>query len=512
MPTHNLKISYFIRKHNALKTNTYSIVHYALFMIWSLCCCSSFSLSAQEQLGIRLDNYGGINTVLLNPANGTQSPFLWDINLAKAAVFVSNNYVFIENKNVFDILQSLPQLEAVLRSDMEEATDLTAETLVIDFFDNQRKRYFATAIGVMGPSALVQLPNQQSLGLFTRFRTAFLAQSVSTTLSYYTYYNRPFEETFSIFPFQGTAMSWTELGLHYGKNFDTYDGKVGIALNARLLQGHEAVYFQNDSRIRYTKFPGDTISTNKVDVRFGWTNSNTESDSFNLERNGSGFAVDLGFNYLLGTYNDTYRWKIGLSLIDIGYIRFNKNAQQHQAQRDSLIFYAFEDYETFTEVSDIDELVALFSEQTLGDSEASFVADQFSVLLPAAFSLQLDFAFAKNLYLNATAIQRLNFQKASLHRGNLLALTPRFESRWISAALPLVVYNMNHFRIGAAVRLAFLTLGTEHLGSLFTRSNLSGTDFYVALKINPFKTNFGGKGQKRNKNKVKCPAITTKKR
>lgn len=68
----------------------------------------------------------------------------------------------------------------------------------------------------------------------------------------------------------------------------------------------------------------------------------------------------------------------------------------------------------------------------------------------------------------------------------ILVVTPRFESRWWGASLPLSILNYEQVRIGLAARLAFLTIGTDHLLSFVGQKKLSGTDFYLSLKINAF--------------------------
>lgn len=461
------------------------------------------SLFAQEQLGLRLDNYSGVNTILLNPANSLNSPYKWDVNLGEVSLFAANNYVYLEKTNLFFILNNSSALDVVTRPEIDEETKFTAQTLIADFFDDKKKRFVNLTASVVGPSALVQLPNRQMVGLLTRARVGVTAQAVSSSLSYYTYFNRPFEETFSILPFQTSVLAWSELGLHYAKGFSTYDGEATFGFTLKYLQGYESAYFQNNDRIRYTKLPDNIVSTTHADIQFGLTRTNTTGETANIQRNGQGIAFDLGFNFLITEFDDTYKWKIGAALLDIGRIHFNKNAERHLVGQDSLLNIRAEDYEFVTEVTDLDDVIQLFSEQSLGDAEASFVQNSFGIWLPAAFSLQVDYAFTNFLYLNATLVQRLAFQSPSLRRGNLIALTPRYESRWISAALPLSVYNGQQLRIGGAIRLAFLTIGSEHLGSFFSRSSFSGTDIYMAIKINPFHLNSNKKG-KRNKGKVRC--------
>ena len=114
-------------------------------------------------------------------------------------------------------------------------------------------------------------------------------------------------------------------------------------------------------------------------------------------------------------------------------------------------------------------------------------------------------AIRENVYINATLVQRIPIGDISVERGNLFALTPRYESRWISAFLPVSVYNWQQVQVGTAVRLAFLTFGTENIGSFLGSKSLTGADFYAAIKINPFQMGWknGGGGNRKSKS-VKC--------
>jgi hypothetical protein len=118
--------------------------------------------------------------------------------------------------------------------------------------------------------------------------------------------------------------------------------------------------------------------------------------------------------------------------------------------------------------------------------------------MPAAFSLQGDYAFTGNVFLNATLIQRFPGGALVPARGNLVALTPRFEHRWFSVSVPLSLYNWQDFRIGLAARLGFLVVGSDHLLSWVGQRDWYGTDAYIALKINPFSDG------RRKKYKVRC--------
>jgi hypothetical protein len=67
-----------------------------------------------------------------------------------------------------------------------------------------------------------------------------------------------------------------------------------------------------------------------------------------------------------------------------------------------------------------------------------------------------------------------------------LAVVPRYEQRWFSFSLPIVLNDWRSLRMGVAARLGFLYLGTDNVGSFFKKEKLTGGDFYAGLKINAF--------------------------
>ena len=70
----------------------------------------------------------------------------------------------------------------------------------------------------------------------------------------------------------------------------------------------------------------------------------------------------------------------------------------------------------------------------------------------------------------------------------------------------MIIYE--EFNVGASVRLGFITIGSENLGSIFKKSDFTGSDIYFALKVNPFNIDFGGRairsGSKNRGKKSKC--------
>ena len=57
-------------------------------------------LIAQEQLGLRLDNYSGVNAIALNPAGSATYLMGWDINLVGVGATFHNNLGYIEKASL----------------------------------------------------------------------------------------------------------------------------------------------------------------------------------------------------------------------------------------------------------------------------------------------------------------------------------------------------------------------------------------------------------------------------
>jgi hypothetical protein len=448
---------------------------------------SGFSLQAQEQLGLRTGNFAGVNGWFLNPSSHTSTPFNWDINLAEGAFFFDNNYTFLQNTRLTDLAKKPSRLNFAFGPDFDKETPPPAGSIVQDFYDDGKRRYGAVAANLAGPAFYVRLGEQHAVGLFTRARFHASGFGVSSEISYYQYFNRPFFEPFETKPFKMALATWSELGINYLYQTPTANGKLGIGISARYLQGYEGIFFNNVNSINLAKLPGDSLAGTSVHFEYGHTNSNLSSDNRRPTRNGTGVAFDLGATWLIGDEAD-YTWRIGFSILDIGRLQFNNNARLHEVNVNAERIIGFDDYNDFAMPDQLEGLLEQFSVHTLGAGAASLKDNRFGMWLPGAVSLHVDRNLGQGFFLNGMVIQGVPLGRNRMARGSLVALTPRFESRWVEFAMPVSFYHGNRMQLGLAGRVGFLTLGTDRIGSIFTRSDFNGTDFYFALKIQPFRT------------------------
>ena len=465
---------------------------YALVMVIGL--LQSQELNAQEQWGLRLGAAAGVNGLALNPASGAGFPYQADINLLSGHLFMETNYAWLRNSSIFGLVQQGTDIEMVEGRDYDLEPQAYPGAVVYDFADDARKRYLFSSATLTGPSALFHLKGGHSLGWVIQGRYAMGGQHLPNNLSYLRYDRRPDLEPFRLHRWEMGALGWAEAGLHYGKRWETASGFFQVGLTAKYLMGLEGFYFENSEDLEaYTKITGDTIAAEKMDLRFFYTGSNLGAPPFQLALNGAGFAADLGMEWTFDGEFDPYQFKFGVSLLDIGAIGFNKNAANHHAVSSKPVVLPNGDYDFVKSPEDLDNAIRLFSYQTLGDSAATFVSDQFTLWMPSAISIQGEYGFFPSLWVHGALVQQIPHPGAAIERGNAIMLAPRFEKRWFAAGLPVTLYNMEQLRVGAFVRLGPVVIGSDNFPAFLLPGRLSGGDFYFAIHW-PFNLS-GGTGR-----------------
>lgn len=463
---------------------------------------NSVSTTAQEQIGLRLENYAGINSAFINPANPLSYPLQWDLNIVSASQFADNNYAYIVESNLLKIIKNNGNIHTPL-----DESNIRPDQIELDFNVRDNNYYVSVFSQVTGPSFSVKIGDENSIGFFTNLRAAFSAQSIPNELGYYQVYQNQVTTPLEVEPSIAVGMVWSEIGLSYARKIYTGDGYLGIGGSFKFLNGYEAGFAENRTAFTAIQQVADTFSLNTPDIEFGYTTSNVDmvdGNNFSKSRNGGGVALDLGVTYVYEGNEDNYKLKLGASILDFGRIKFDRNADKYRVGYDGTMEFTSADYRDFTTP---DEVAEELSQQIYGNLTDIKVANQFSVWLPTALSLQADYMVMPMFYVNGLLVQRFPKIGVGVQRGNMMSVTPRFEHRWFSAALPLVVYNYSHFNVGASLRLGFLTIGSDNLGSLIGNSDFYGTDFYVGLKINPFDLGLnlgGGGGFGGGGKKVKC--------
>ncbi|MCC6726944.1 MAG: hypothetical protein IT258_20755 [Saprospiraceae bacterium] len=476
--------------------------HTAIVFAVSLMLCTT--VFSQEQLGLRLETYAGVSSLAINPTGNLNNPLKWDVSLVGAGVFLENNYVFLKNTSLLRLYRHRNDAEFILAEDKEGPT--ADKVFIADFFNNRAKRFAVVNAIAMGPALAVRIGHQHSVGIFANNRTMGGSVNIPNQFSYYKYDARPFNESFEIPKFQVAEMSWREFGLNYAFSVPVRKGAVGLGLSLKFIRGIDATFLETLSPYQHTRQPGNIITAGLPNSQFGFAQGTSFQNNIIIDKaSGRGLGLDLGISYQA----KGSKLKLSAALMDLGRIKFDNDAQAHRLDLDSTISIDLDDYGQFKSKDELEQIVNNFGKNSLSDPDATLDGTSFKMALPAALNLQADYAVTEQFYVNALLMQRLPSLQPGPKRGNLLAITPRWQHRWFSASLPVSVYNWSRVHVGFAARLGWLVIGSDNMASWFFNKNLTGTDFYIALKVNPFeirKRNEGGpeKHQYGRRGKVKC--------
>lgn len=441
----------------------------------------------QEQLGLRLSNYSGIHGTLFNPAFSVTSPVSWNLNVLALGAFAENNYIFIMDAGIVQMIGNRSGFRFANSGNAEAVSESAPKTegLQYDFTTGALRKEGYICSFVTGPSAMFHI-RKHAFGIFFNVRTTVSANRIPSSLGYYDLDALVAGDTLFVKPLKMAGMAWSEAGVNYGKNILRKGRHVldaGVSL--KFLQGYEGFFFQSHQHTTI-RINIDSMTYQSAHVTYGLASGITgygdAATAYKLQARGFGASADIGAVYQVESNSGkrSYDWKLGFALLDFGKINFTKNAQKHEIDTDAPFNFVQGEYkgiENFTEV------FQLLSAQSLNDPYASYAGSSFGIWMPAGITFFVERAITKNFYLNATAVRRLRFGSAVVERGNLWAITPRFEHKWLEVHVPIALFNDTHFRFGTAIRMGPLVIGTDNLSSWFIPHDFTGSDIYVALKF-----------------------------
>jgi len=451
-------------------------------LLFVSCCIQSFS---QEQLGLRTGNYSGIHGTMLNPAFNVRSPLPWDVNLIAAGAFAENNYILIKDASPLRIMRNRSGFTLAGSQNGEAASG--GDGLEYDFTTGSRKKAGYLSSFATAPSAMFHI-RKHTFGIFFNVRSVTSANRIPASLGYYDLDALETGDVLHVKPLKMAGMAWSEAGINYGRNIFTKGKHVldgGVTL--KFLQGYEAFFFHNHEPTSIT-IHVDSMTYESASVTYalasGVTGYGDAATPYDLKARGYGASGDIGVMYYIRPDKKReYDWKLGFALLDFGKIVFSKDAQVHSIVTDESFAFVQGEYEGIENFSDV---FRVLSDQSLDNPDASRVDDRFSIWTPAGVSLSAERAITHYFYINAAVVRRLRFPGAVPERDNIWSLTPRLEHRWFELSVPLVLYNDRDIRLGTAIRLGPLVIGSDNLTGWFGSRDFSGSDFYFALKINSF--------------------------
>ena len=430
----------------------------------------------QERLGLRIGNYSGIHGAMFNPALPSESPLKWEVSLFSGGAFFEQNYMYFEKTSIARLIKA--EAEQIFRSPRKFSGLGTAEA--------------------HGPSFMFKVKDH-TFGFFAGGRAWANINRADGDLNYD---NVRDSVIFigNIQPFTAGVMAWGEVGLNYSHeimktSFFTITGGI----NFKFLLGLDGAHLWNKNRFDMLK-TDDGVRFVDPKVRMAYaSNYNDEGYEYN-GFNGYGAAVDIGVTI---TDNDAitakrhHYWKLGLSLLDFGFIRFSKDAHVHLLDSEDTLTFSRDGFQNFNTLDDV-AITTNLEVLNSFDPRGTEVKNSFGMWLPTAAAVYMDYALADYVYITGAATIPFAFRHPSVRRKGMFSITPRFEMSYIEIGVPVVMFQYRYPRIGTYLRLGPLTIGTDNLNSFILPGRLDGSDFYISLK-------FHGKLKEKRMNPGRCP-------
>lgn len=440
------------------------ILKFGLFLIGFLLLINKTN---SQHLGAATDNYVTTQKVIYNPASIADPKPFSDFRIVGISQLLQNNYIY------------LPR------------ADFTSEPL--DNYDPSKKYNLYAESDIYGP-AFTRAFEHRAFSINIRVRNHVIGRKVPASVAKFAFEGLTYEplhdEVFDEKRFMIKNMAWGELGLSYAQIVQRRGNSILTAGGTlKLLNGVSNISFIANE-LKYSVDSADLDALNykgKLVLTLPGGNQ------------GWGTGIDIGIEYkrmfkdnnshhiphsLKGQCQvKDYKYKIGLSMVDLGFINFKKSTANYKFNNDELYLqnYVASPPSGITDIErKVDEAIAA-SGADVQKKDKSFST------LPLTFILQGDYNFENNIYLNAQLLigmQQYNF--AGAERMSTFTLTPRYELEKLTVALPISVYRYGKPGVGIYARLWWLSVGMNNVVPILAKKDLYNVDVYASVNIPVF--------------------------
>lgn len=456
---------------------------------------------AQNFTGYQYNNYQTVGGAIFNPANIANSRYKFDINLFSVNAAGGTNAYNVKRSSLFKMNFS----------DWVEGKDFYK-------VKNGKDKNAFTNFDLIGPSLMWSIDQKNSVAITTRVRGLANERNLDNSVFQLVGNSNPdfFNTNLSLNNFRSNVHGFADVGVTYGrvlfqdehhlikggitaKYVIGFAGSSATANNFSVNMRDENSFnnLHGDINLYYSKGL-DQLSSNNSDVT--WSNLN--------KSHGVGF--DLGAVYewrpdgnitddpeeaaWLSKTKSNYKLRASLAVTDIGNVKYalSGNAKSYRLDGSDLTKDDFDMYddETLDEYLKRLQIKGILTEQGLPSS--------YKVKLPAALHANLDWQAVENFFINANADINLVGNKG-FGAGYIssVAITPRYETRWLGASMPFSYNTYNHFNWGIGFNVGVFYIGSGSILSNLVRKNVGGADAYAGVHIPIY----------RPKNKIKEPVV-----
>ena len=429
-------------------------------------------------LGLANSNYAGLQALKLNPGVLSDSRLKYDINLVSFDIFGRNNYVFIPSGAV-SLFRAIDGSQKEVPPPKDKFTEPPK-----DF-------YFSS--GLMLPSVLISL-RKHTFGFHIAGRGYVNADNVPFHIAKFMYDGIDFKPLhdieFSDGKYSVAAQGWLEYGFTYsGVLYNKRRNYFSGGLNLNFNKGLMAAYYLNTD-LQYTVPNDDTILVRKMKGELGYA----LPDGSKKIWAGTGTGFDLGFCYerkqsyrnssvFKRSLIETYDVKVGASLLDVGKINYSGNVTNVVKMETDSAIVPVSHIRSLDSPQDLESVVNRdFYHNTNPPGHSGW-----SMSLPTAASFQFDYNMDNYYYVNGTIILNLTSPGKNVNRARELAVSLRYETKWLGFGIPLTFYNIEKPMLGFNIRIHSFFIGSDNFLPALGIGKIYGSSVFFGIKISGFK-------------------------
>ena len=305
--------------------------------------------------------------------------------------------------------------------------------------------------------------------------------------------------------------AWTEFGASFARvlmNQDAHFFKGGLTL--KYLAGSANGYINIDNfsgtvaRDALLNMTHLTNASGRIATGFAGMNVSGFEAKDLFKMKSSGFGADLGFVYeyrpdpemqtvdgfkLDNNYKNTYRFKFGVALTDIGSIKYKKDPRRSGTYDIDIPANEFMPLRQLNNV-DVDDYNQFFAERPQFFIPVGAGSEpDYAVSLPTTLQVEADLLLHDGWYLNLASQISLSNNPGKPYNNRSytgFTLTPRYEGKAFGGYLPLNYNPLTKLNAGLAFRAGPLFFGS---GSLLTAvmGDSKQADFFIGLRLGELK-------------------------
>ncbi len=451
---------------------------------------------AQHFAPIAVGNYSGVHAAKINPALTAATPYKWHVNIIGAWANVNNNYINLQlpysaYRTIFNTKPD--QYKTVNGNPRFDSAFL--------YEDLNRKRKFA-GVGAMAylPSVLIQykkfhigwLNDAVVLGRVVGVNEP-LAYAGRRELSYnrraFNYFILDKNNNFNLDRSTASVNAYVSSGINVSFSQDLpWKQKMMFGATVKKIWGLGGAYGRWDD-MQIHKVSQNVLNFDKTNIHYAM-----------YQGRGRGSAIDLGWGMIYhkpdykqnGDYlkkHKQYRYKFGLSLLDLGSVSYD-NVQATDivnANTSTLDATGFRNQLatvdpsaiTLTPVNNIFQNMSGYTTGTRTEN----------IGLPTRFIASVDYQYSKRVFINYQVMQSLRGRFSQHMRYQSYAMiAPRYEKQKWEVSMPILLeYDYRSLRAGFALRAGCFYIGSNSaINFLYTR-NVRDADIYFGFTVSQLK-------------------------